>query len=78
MSSPLTHLLNALAWTPIARAVVTHDAAASAVDALPFATHEAVVTLPGLGTLRCYQLSTGERVFDAADVERLFNEGLES
>jgi hypothetical protein len=38
---------------------------------LPYATHEGVLHLPGLGSVVVYQLNTGERVFDGETIERL-------
>lgn len=37
----------------------------------PFATHEGVLSIGGID-LNCYQLSTGQRVFDAESVARFF------
>jgi hypothetical protein len=37
----------------------------------PYATHEGVLDIPGLGSIRCYQLNTGQRVFRAEDLEAL-------
>lgn len=40
-------------------------------DGIPYATHEGVLEIAG-HKLRCAQLSTGEAVFVAEDVERMF------
>ena len=40
-------------------------------DDLPWVTHQGVFDFAG-ARLRCYQLSDGQRVFDADDVEAAF------
>jgi len=37
---------------------------------LPYATYEGVLQIPGRPAISCYQLNTGERVFDADAVAR--------
>lgn len=62
-TTPIYRLLDAVEWTP--------TGAAPSND-LPYATHSAVLLIEGLPPLRCYQLNTGERVFDADDVTDWF------
>ena len=57
-------LLDQVAWTPM-------PPADDAEPGLPYATHEGVLDLPGLGRVPVYQLNTGERVFDGETLERL-------
>jgi hypothetical protein len=40
---------------------------------IPYATHEGILRLGDI-ELRCYQLNTGQRVFDGADLEALFGD----
>jgi hypothetical protein len=61
----LARLLDQVDWRP-----VPHDTPAVA-SAGPYATHEGVLSTP-LGDIPCYQLSSGERVFDAEAVARVF------
>lgn len=42
-------------------------------DGLPYTTHEGKIDLGGGRSIRIYQLSTGERVFDAGDVNAFFS-----
>jgi hypothetical protein len=53
-----------LTWTPIA-----HDAADDGEE--PYATHEGLLDIPGLGVLRVFQLNTGQRVFASEDLDAL-------
>jgi hypothetical protein len=53
-----------LTWTPVARAGPDDEDS-------PYATHEGVLDIPGLGALRVYQLNTGQRVFTAEDLDAL-------
>jgi transcriptional regulator with XRE-family HTH domain len=62
----LTSLLDQVRWTPIARVTDPGEE-----PTLPYATHEGVLSVPGLGSLPVYQLNTGERVFDGETVARL-------
>lgn len=39
---------------------------------MPYATHSAVLQIPGLPRLRVYQLNTGQRIIDADDVADFF------
>lgn len=43
-------------------------------DRLPYVTHHGILDI-GETKLQCYQLNTGQRVFDAEDVEGLFGGG---
>jgi hypothetical protein len=49
-------------------------------DGEPYPTHKGVIKmgkmLPNGGDLTCYQLNTGERVFDLAELARAFGMGL--
>ncbi len=63
----LDHLLAAATWTPI-------PAARQAESALPYPTHSVELRI-GDAVLKCYRLSDGRAVFDAADVARLFGFG---
>jgi hypothetical protein len=36
------------------------------------ATHEGILELPGVGRVKAYRLSTGEAVFEAEEICRLF------
>jgi len=40
-------------------------------EKLPYVTHEGVLDIAGF-KLRCYQLSTGDRVLDGGDVSNFF------
>jgi hypothetical protein len=63
--TPIEMMLDGATWTPI-------EDNTSGDDDLPFATHSGVLTI-GEFTLRCYQLNTGQRVFDIEDVKKFFN-----
>ena len=60
-------MLNALEWKPTG----AQDHYEGERSSIPYATHEAVLHI-GSKTLRCFQLSNGQRVFDADDVEMFF------
>ena len=62
----LSFLLDRVQWTPVPRA----DEAGQEPSA-PYATHEGMLDLPGLGRVPVYQLNTGERVCDGETLERL-------
>jgi len=62
----MTALLDRVQWTPVPRADETGDEATA-----PYATHEGVLDLPGLGRVPVYQLNTGERVVDGETLEAL-------
>lgn len=62
MAEPFDKMLDAIEWKPVDAS--HHDPEST----LPFATHSGVLEFCG-GRLRAYQLSTGERVFDADDVQ---------
>ena len=68
MSTPIARIMDGIAWTPA-------DAAErpEGEPGIPFVTHSGTLTIAGFA-FRCYQLNTGERVFDAGDLER-FLEG---
>ena len=56
-------IFDSLAWTPCV-AILAHDG-------LPYVTHEAVLTIVDI-SLRVYQLSTGQRIIAAEDIEAFF------
>jgi hypothetical protein len=60
----LDRLLDQVAWRVVPRA-------ASLQPGEPYATHEGILQTP-IGNIPCYQLNTGEHVFDAGTVARLF------
>lgn len=62
----LARALDALVWTalPPGKRQQTDDGTR-------YTTHAGVLHLPGLGDVPCFQLNTGERVFDAETIERL-------
>jgi len=60
----LAALLDQVRWIPMPRAD-------EAEPGLPYATHEGLLDLPGLGRVPVYQLNTGERVFDSETLEQL-------
>lgn len=67
MSAPIERLLDTVEWQKLPPP--------RADNGLPFATHEGVLEF-GEARLRCYQLSTGVRVFDADDIEAFFGEAV--
>lgn len=70
--TPDQQTLDQLAWTAVPRRLGAGPSHAEAGGALPFVTHMARVWLDDVTSLRCYQLSTGERFFDQDDVHSLF------
>lgn len=64
MTAPIERLLDTVEWRAL-------DAPTDPPSELPYATHEGVLSF-GEFKLRCYQLNTGERVFDGDDVEAFF------
>jgi hypothetical protein len=60
----MDHLMDQVAWRVVPRA-------ASVQPGEPYATHEGILQTP-MGNIPCFQLNTGERVFDAETVVRLF------
>ena len=70
MSTPAEALMDLVKWEPIEGADEVVD------DGTPYATHMGVLRL-GDFELRCYQLNTGERVFNADDVAGYFTDGTE-
>jgi len=60
----LAALLDHVRWIPMPRAD-------DAEPRRPYATHEGLLDLPGLGQVPVYQLNTGERVFDSETLEQL-------
>jgi len=60
----LAALLAQVAWIPMPRAD-------DAEPGRPYATHEGLLDLLGLGQVPVYQLNTGERVFDSETLEQL-------
>lgn len=64
MAEAIEQLLNAIAWKPVPRLP-------TAGDGLPYVTHEGTLTF-GETALRCYQLSTGQRVVDGEDLAEFF------
>lgn len=68
--APIETILDRLDWQEIPGDVLVDDG-------LPYATHSGVLDIGGF-VLRCYQLSDGQRLFDAEDVERFYSEFLGS
>lgn len=66
---PIEVMLDKVDWK-----ATKHDS--TTVSELPYATHSGVLDLFGL-KLRCYLLNTGERVFDADDIEEFFRKELQ-
>jgi hypothetical protein len=69
LKSPIDRALDTVDWVECKGESPVDD------DGLPYATHEGVLKLGSI-ELKCYQLSNGQRVIDAADAERFF--GMES
>ena len=65
--TPVEALLDSLAWEPIPE----HPGCVETGGSLPVATHVSVLSIGGF-PFRCYQLSNGERVFNADDVREFF------
>jgi len=65
MSSPIEMMLENAAWTPIEGVIEPSD------KTLPYATHSGVLTI-GDVRLKCWQLSTGQRLIDAGDMAQFF------
>ena len=65
--SPMNYVLDGVLW---------EQAGGPQEDSadLPWVTHQGVVDFAGV-RLRCYQLSDGQRVFDADDIEAAFGFG---
>jgi hypothetical protein len=66
LHAALTALLATVPWTPLPLA---DDAGQDPTE--PYATHQGVLELPGLGRVPCYRLNTGEPVFDLEVLEEL-------
>ena len=62
----LAALVAAVQWTPVPLA---DDAGQDPTQ--PYATHQGMLELPGLGRVPCYLLHTGEPVFDLEVLEQL-------
>ena len=62
--SPMSYILDGVLWERVASVQENSDG-------LPWVTHQGVFDFAG-ARLRCYQLSDGQRVFDADDVEAAF------
>jgi hypothetical protein len=62
--SPMSYIMDGVHWEQVAVAQCCDDD-------LPWVTHQGVFDFAG-ARLRCYQLSDGQRVFDADDVESAF------
>ena len=65
----LAALVAAVHWTPVPLA---DDAGQDLTQ--PYATHEGLLELPGLGHVPCYRLNTGEPVFDLEVLEQLLGQ----
>lgn len=61
--TPIESIMDRLEWKP-----VVHEVEPKGL----YATHEGVLEIAG-SKFRCYQLSDGNRVIDADDVEKFFN-----
>ena len=64
-AEPIDRLLDAVGWRECKGAIPTAD------DGVPYATHEGVLWI-GSGSLKCYKLSNGQRIFEAESVHRFF------
>ena len=60
---PIEIILDGVDWKPTRQS--------PNADGMPYSTHEGVIDFFG-HPLRCYQLNTGQRVFDADDVAVFF------
>jgi hypothetical protein len=65
----LAALVAAVQWTPVP---LVDDAGQDPTQ--PYATHEGILELPGLGRVPCYLLNTGEPVFDLEVLEHLLGQ----
>lgn len=65
MKKPIDIMLDTIQWEK--EDIHEHEHGSD----LPFPTHKGVLEIGG-GKLRCYQLNTGERVFDAEDIHKFF------
>ena len=66
LQNTLAALVAAVQWTPVPLA---DDAGQNPTQ--PYATHQGVLELPGLGRVPCYLLNTGEPVFDLEVLKQL-------
>jgi hypothetical protein len=64
MAKPIDMMLEGATWTPIERAETPEGEL--------YATHEGVLDLGALGTMKCWRLSNGQAVIDAQDMARFF------
>lgn len=65
--TPIDYLLSTVQWEPLLPP-------ANDSDPLPYATHQGMLTIPGFGKLRVYQLNTGQRIINAEDLAAIFSE----
>lgn len=65
MKTTIDTLLDSLEWKPEPKPEVSNN------SDLPFVTHSGLLRLNGV-QLKVYQLSSGERVIDADDLQELF------
>lgn len=65
-STPIDVLLDRVEWKAV-ELPPAHEFGTDEVCDLPHVTHEGVLEFSGL-KLRCYQLSTGQRIIDAEDL----------
>ena len=70
-SNPFLQFLDAIPWRPLDP---TDSSVTSAAPNLPHATHEGFLTIGG-ARLRVLQLSSGERIIDAADLGEVLGWG---
>ena len=63
---PIDRLLDTVEWRECEGELPVAD------DGLPYATHKGILWIGGY-PLECYQLSTGQRVFEAESVHRFFD-----
>ena len=68
MTAPIEMMLDGVSWVAL-------PAREASKDGIPHATHEGILTFAKGVSLRCYQLSNGQRVFDADDVAAFFGVG---
>lgn len=66
MSTPIDMILNGVEW-------IAAEPPDTTDDGIPYATHSGMLRV-GEFELRCYQLSDGQRIFDADDLATFFNQ----
>lgn len=70
MNSPIEQMLDKIEWQQVVTPIEWVPGVVR--EGIPYATHVGMLDIDGI-KLRCYQLSNGQRVFNADDVEELFS-----